>query len=39
MQARLQALLDDMPKVGDAEAAGELDAETRDQLRALGYIE
>jgi len=39
MEARLQALLDGMPKVGDAEETGELDAETRDQLRALGYIE
>ena len=39
MEARLRTLLDEMPKIGDAEATGELDAETRDQLRALGYIE
>lgn len=39
MEARLQAVLDGMPKTGDAEETGELDAETRDQLRALGYIE
>jgi len=28
-----------MPQVGEAEATGELDAETQEQLRALGYIE
>jgi len=39
MESRLQAMLDEMPQVGDAEETGELDAETRDQLRALGYIE
>jgi hypothetical protein len=39
MEAHLQSLLDDLPKVGDAEATGELDAETQEQLRALGYIE
>jgi arylsulfatase A-like enzyme len=39
MESRLKAVLDDMPQVGEAEETGELDAETKDQLRALGYIE
>jgi arylsulfatase A-like enzyme len=39
MQARLQQLLDGIPKVGESEEPAELDAETKDQLRALGYIE
>jgi arylsulfatase A-like enzyme len=39
LEARMQAMLEEMPQVGEAEEAGELDAETQDQLRALGYIE
>lgn len=39
METRLQAVLAGLPKMRDAEAAGELDDETKAQLRALGYIE
>jgi arylsulfatase A-like enzyme len=39
METHLQEVLAGLPKMSDAEATGELDDETKAQLRALGYIE